>query len=264
MRIYAYDCGLSRTKIVTYEDGEIIKREIIAGLPEIGEDTNSPQGALTPQQARGGFPAATGVFAEKTGAKIIIPEFEAAAAGLRRLSGKDEFLGVIIGTGTPFLRVSGDTYAHIGGTGVGGGTVTGLGALLCGETDFDKLYSLSKCGKSSVLDLMLRDISFETSDLLPENVTACNFGKEKTEAAAEDKAAAIFTLVFQVVFVMAALAARDLDTIVVGGGLSNLPEAVDTANQIGAMHGKTFIFPDDREFSNAIGAAFCAQKKITK
>jgi type II pantothenate kinase len=239
MRIIAYDCGLSRTKTITYEDGEIIKKEIVSGIPDAGKTD-----ALT---------AATGIYAEKTGAKIIIPEFEAAAAGLRKLSGKDEFLGVIIGTGTPFLRVKDDTYAHIGGTGVGGGTVTGLGALLCGETDFDKLYSLSKSGKSSVLDLMLRDISFETSDLLPENVTACNFGKEKTEAAAEDKAAAIFTLVFQVVFVMAALAARDLDTIVVGGGLSTLPEAVETAKQIGAMHGKTFIFPEDREYTNAIG-----------
>jgi type II pantothenate kinase len=247
MRIISYDCGLTRTKCVTFENGKTLSKSIVIGLPEINKND--------------GLTVATGVLAEKTGADIIIPEFEAAAAGLRALSGESDFTGVVIGTGTPFLRVNENAYAHIGGTGVGGGTVSGLGGLLCGETDFDKLYALSKSGDRTKLDLMLRDISEETSRLLPDNVTACNFGKCKTEAAAADKAAAVFNLVFETVFVMAVLAAKDTDKIVVGGGLSMLPEAVSVAKQVGAMHGKTFIFPEDRDFSNAIGAAIAASKK---
>jgi type II pantothenate kinase len=276
MIITSYDCGLSRTKIVTTQDGEIVNKEIVEDIPEILK-TDGNSGHKTPlrdlpdriapsQLARGGCPVtvATGVFAEKIGADIIIPEFEAAAAGLRKLSNENEFTAVLIGTGTPFLRVKGDTYTHIGGTGVGGGTVTGLGALLLGETDFNKIYTLAKSGDSSVLDLMLRDLTSETSDLLPENVTACNFGKEKTEAADKDKAAAIFTLVFQTVFIMAALAAKENDKIVVGGSLSLLPEAVATAKQLGVMHGKTFIFPENREYANAFGAVISAQKIINE
>jgi type II pantothenate kinase len=247
MKISAYDCGLTRTKFTVIKNGEIVKKGIISGLPQISKTD--------------GITAATGVYAAKTDAEFIIPEFEAAAAGLSKLSGESDFTAVILGTGTPFLRVSKGGYTHIGGTGVGGGTITGLGGLLCGETDFDKLYALSKSGNSGKVDLMLRDISDETSKLLPENVTACNFGKNKTEAAAADKAAAIFTLVLQTVFIMAALAAKDNEKIVVGGGLSRIPEAVSVAKQLGEMHGKTFVFPDDGDFANCIGAAICAAKK---
>jgi type II pantothenate kinase len=246
MVITGYDCGFTRTKVITTnEDGIILKKEIIKGLPTPDDSENF---------------AATGVFAAKTGAKIIVPEFDAAAAGLSKLSGEKDFLAVIIGTGTPFLRVLDGSVAHIGGTGVGGGTVSGLGTLLTGETDFDALLSLAEKGNAANVDLLLGDVLHGESNLLNTDVTAANFGNINPLATAADKAAAIFTLVFQTVFVMAALAARGNEKIVVSGGLSTLSAAKKTAAMIGEMYGLSFLFPENREYANALGAALCAAK----
>jgi type II pantothenate kinase len=253
MVILGYDCGFSRTKtVVLNENGDILDKSVTMGLPVHGK--------------RVGIAAATGIYADKTGAAIIVPEFEAAAAGLRRLSGETHFTAAVIGTGTPFLRVTPDSVTHIGGTGVGGGTVTGLCKLLTGIDDFDVLLSLNKDGNAANVDLMLRDaVPVGTAtDLLPDNVTAANFGNIKPSANNADKISAVFTLVFQTVFVMAALAAKENEKIVVGGSLSLLPEAKKTAEAVGAMHGKTFLFPEDREYAGALGAALCAEKYSVK
>jgi type II pantothenate kinase len=249
MLITGLDCGITRTKIVSIDNGEIVRKETHFGLPETG--------GL-------GLFALSGVNAQNSGSDLIIPEFEAAAAGLRELTGESDFLAVILGTGTPFLRVSADGFTHIGGTGVGGGTVTGLCELLTGENDFQRILKLSEKGNAAAINLMVSDVLKSEDPLLGSDVTACNFGKISPEAGAPDKAAAVFSLVFEAVFVMAALAQRGDEKIVVAGGLSTAYGAEKTAAAVGAMHGKTFVFPKDREYCNAIGTAICGMKIITE
>jgi type II pantothenate kinase len=249
MLITGLDCGITRTKIVSIDNGEIVKKEIVSGVPETS----------------GFLPfAVSGVNAQKSGGDIIIPEFEAAAAGLRKLTGESDFLAVILGTGTPFLRVTANGFTHIGGTGVGGGTVTGLCELLTGESGFERILQLSEKGNPAALNLMISDVMNGGDPLLGDDVTACNFGKISPGANKSDKAAAVFSLVFEAVFVMAALAQRGNEKIVVAGGLSTADGAKKTAEAVGAMHGKTFVFPKDREYCNAIGTAICGMKIITE
>lgn len=61
----------------------------------------------------------------------IVDEFKAIGLGGLALSGKNEGLVVSMGTGTAFVRAGAKGIFHIGGSGVGGGTVVGLGSKLC-------------------------------------------------------------------------------------------------------------------------------------
>jgi type II pantothenate kinase len=55
-----------------------------------------------------------------------IDEMIAIGLGGKYLSGKDQIIISNIGTGTAIIEVSGNTITHMGGTGVGGGTIIGL------------------------------------------------------------------------------------------------------------------------------------------
>ena len=52
-----------------------------------------------------------------------IEEFSAIARGGLALAGLDEAVVVSMGTGTAFIHAHGKDYSHIGGSGVGGGTI---------------------------------------------------------------------------------------------------------------------------------------------
>ena len=61
-------------------------------------------------------------------------ELDAIARGGLALAGLDEALVVSIGTGTAFVRADKNSIRHIGGSGVGGGTLSGLASLFLHET----------------------------------------------------------------------------------------------------------------------------------
>ena len=50
-------------------------------------------------------------------------EFLANALGAQYNSGLDKLIAVSMGTGTSFIKVDGDSMQHLGGTGIGGGTL---------------------------------------------------------------------------------------------------------------------------------------------
>ena len=88
-----------------------------------------------------------------------VDEFVAIGSGGLALSGKKEGLIVSMGTGTAFVRAGKDGIRHIGGSGVGGGTVLGLCEKLCGATSFKTVVELAENGKLDRVDLNICDIS---------------------------------------------------------------------------------------------------------
>ena len=86
------------------------------------------------------------------------------------------FLLVSLGTGTSVLLVSGGTATRIGGTGLGGGTVLGLGAALTGGSTFEELCSLAVEGSAARVDLRVSDIYAPDEIPLAGDLTASNFG----------------------------------------------------------------------------------------
>lgn len=104
-----------------------------------------------------------------------------------------------MGTGTSFVKVQGSTIEHIGGLGIGGGTILGLSKLLLKTHDFHQIASLAEHGSLNDIDLHIRDITPHPLPGLPLDVTASIFGKADANAKVEDIALGIVHMVLQTI-----------------------------------------------------------------
>lgn len=185
-----------------------------------------------------------------------ISELQAIGQGGLLLSGLSEAYVVSMGTGTAFVRASGNNAEHLGGSGVGGGTLYGLSERLLGEGDVSLVSKLGEAGTLGNVDLLIGDIFCgDVPSLLPE-LTASNFGKMKSGAADSDIAAALFNLVFQTIGMLAVFACREdsVKDIILTGSLAELPQAKQTFDLMSRLYGVNFIIPEDAVFATAIGA----------
>lgn len=186
-----------------------------------------------------------------------VDEFEAIGAGGLALSGKKEGLIVSMGTGTAFVRAGKDGICHIGGSGVGGGTVVGLCQKLCGIKSFQSIIELAGHGQLNQVDLNIGDISTgQISSLAPE-ITASNFGKMADGTSTADLAAGVLNMVFQTIGMMAVFACRNeqVKDVVLTGTLTLVPEAKKVFEMLEQMHGVHFIIPQNAIYATATGAA---------
>ena len=210
--------------------------------------------------------AATGGGREDLGSALfnipvmLVDEIEATGLGGIFLSGLDEALVVSIGTGTAMVSVrdGGRRVKHVGGTGVGGGTLMGIGRCTLGKYRLETLERLALMGDVRRVNLTIQDITGKGVGILPPDATASNFGKFGDDTRPEDTAIGIFTLVGEVIGTVAYFAARSEgleDRIVIVGGLSKskvlAPIVVST---IELFSGKAIV-PEDSEYCAAIGAA---------
>ncbi|MEG2054251.1 MAG: pantothenate kinase, partial [Oscillospiraceae bacterium] len=126
-----------------------------------------------------------------------VTEFEAIGRGGLHLAGKDKALVVSMGTGTAFVRADKNEIKHIGGSGVGGGTLIGLCGKLAGCTNFDSIVTLANDADLQKVDLTVGDISKNSIGKLDAAVTASNFGKLEDSATGGDLALGVLNMVFQ-------------------------------------------------------------------
>ena len=75
-----------------------------------------------------------------------VEEFVADGLGARYESKLDHTIVVSMGTGTSFVLCNGDEMRHIGGIGVGGGTLAGLSRLLLNTSDIKAVSALAMQG----------------------------------------------------------------------------------------------------------------------
>ena len=77
-----------------------------------------------------------------------VDEFTANGVGGGYFAGdKKEFMVVSMGTGTSFVGVKDGVPVHLGGIGIGGGTIIGLSKLMLNTNDIDKIQELATGGK---------------------------------------------------------------------------------------------------------------------
>ena len=186
-----------------------------------------------------------------------VDEFRAIGLGGLALSGKDTALVVSLGTGTAFVRASKDNIEHIGGSGVGGGTIVGLCSKIVGASSFDTITELASVGDLSNVDLMIKDISSGGMSTLPPYFTASNFGKLKDTATNADITLGILSLTFQTIGMMAVFAARNdtMKNIVLTGTLTTMPQLKGIFKGLEELHELSFIIPEHSIYATAIGAA---------
>lgn len=265
--IIGIDVGGSTTKIVGYTD----KAKLVGMLKvEAADPQTSAYGALGKFVNENNLSLSdvqhiivTGVGAASFKKKIYnvptscVDEFQAIGLGGLALSNKKEGLIVSMGTGTAFVRAGKKGIFHIGGSGVGGGTVVGLGSKLCGTKSFHSLVRLSEKGALNKVDLNIGDISRKAISTLAKDITASNFGKMEDGLRAEDLAAGVLNMVFQTVGMLAVFACRneDMKDVILTGTLSQVPGAQKVFDTLHAMHGVHFIIPKNALYATATGAA---------
>jgi type II pantothenate kinase len=154
------------------------------------------------------------------------------------------------------VQASREKISHLGGSGVGGGTILGLSKRLISLSGFNDIMAAAEHGHLNQVDLLLEDIADADISFLSKEATAANFGKMLDTAKNEDIALAILNLVYQVVGVLSVFAARgqNIDRVVVTGSGSDNPVGKRIFAGITALYQIGFDFPPDAEYTTAIGA----------
>jgi len=193
-----------------------------------------------------------------------VDEFRAIGIGGLFLSGLDKAIIVSMGTGTAFVSASYNEVKHMGGTGVGGGTLLGLSNRMLNVRSFDDLIETAQGGNLANIDLTIKDISMDSSvGVLPPDTTASNFGKISDLATRADLALGIINLVFQTIGMLSVFATRidNIKDIVLTGNLVNVPQAKDIFDNLGNIFDVRFHIPEHAEYATAAGAAIICSKE---
>ena len=182
-----------------------------------------------------------------------------ALAQLSAEIGDEPVLVVSAGSGTAVVAARGDQYAHVTGTGVGGGTLQGLSRLLLHTTDPREIDALAQQGAPNGADLSLRDVISGPIGQLPADATAVNFGRlaqRDLAVSREDLAAALVTLVGQVIAIVAinAAHAQRMECVVVTGHLIDMPSMRGVLEQVGDFYGMRITLPPHAGYATALGA----------
>lgn len=265
--VIGIDVGGSTTKIVGYtEEGKLISRLQV----EAADPLTSAYGALGKFINENKLSLSqvcqiilTGVGSSLFGKNIYgiptkqVDEFKAIGLGGLALSKKKEGLIISMGTGTAFVRAGKEGIKHIGGSGVGGGTVLGLCGKLCGASSFSTVTELAAKGSLKKVDLNIEDISTGVIATLPPDTTASNFGKMQDDATGADFALGVLNMTFQTIGMMAVFACRNdkVKDVILTGTLSQVPFAKKVFQALHKMHGINFIIPQNAIYATATGAA---------
>lgn len=193
---------------------------------------------------------------------VKVREFEAIGKGGLMLSGLDKALVVSMGTGTAFVTADGSDFRHIGGSGMGGGTLLGLSSKILGSDNIEAVLKYAEKGDLANVDLTIADICCGEISTLPPDVTAANFGKIRTTADKSDFALGLINAVIQNAGVLASFACMNSEckkTVVVGS-LARIPQTNEILDGVGALNGIKFIIPEKAIFATALGAAALAKE----
>jgi type II pantothenate kinase len=269
----AIDFGISNTDVVARVDGKLRHwNEPYDGDP----DEESVRAIL----AAGGINlddlaqlAVTGgrhkLLPPRLGATEIVPinEVQAIGRGGQAILGLDgaaraqPTMVVSAGSGTALIKAAGDTFAHVSGTAVGGGTMLGLARLLLGTVDPHEIGALALAGDRNGADLSLADVITGPIGALPADATAVNFGRLGRRSFAgevrrEDLAAALVNLVAQTIGLVTVNAAKayGCERIVVIGHMLDMEYFRHILGLVGKYYATTMLLPHAPGSATALGA----------
>lgn len=206
--------------------------------------------------------AATGVGAESFAQEefiypiLLIPETQATGEGGTWLAGISEAVVASVGTGTSIVLAKNGTYSHVGGSGVGSGTLRGIAKRETGNPDPRAFFEIARGGDRKKIDIMIGDL-FSGTDTLPKDLTASNLAKCRDDGTPGDWAAAIVNMVLEVAGSHAALACGGygVDTVIVIGGVTQADIARECYEGFDRLYKPTYIIPPHSGCATAIGAA---------
>ena len=193
-------------------------------------------------------------------------EFDATIAGVNYQLKKDnhQFTEAVItniGTGTSIHSLKGLEHERIAGTGIGGGTLLGMSALMTGIHEFEEIVQLSEAGSRSGVDMLVSDIYFGNKTPIDGGLTASNFGdaglRPLMERSKEDVLATVQGLVGEVISTLSIQCAfaEEVEHIVyIGSTLAHNEPLQKIIGNYTKRKNRIPVFLSDNGYSGAIGA----------
>lgn len=185
-----------------------------------------------------------------------VDELEAIGKGGVYLSGKSDVFVVSIGTGTAFVSVKNGNVNHIGGTGLGGGTIHGLSELML-KMPLDKVEEMAR-NSGSNLDLTVKDVVGGDIGKIPGSATASNFGNTNGICGKPEVASSMLNMVAESIGVMSYFAAKTVgqeNNILICGRVAMNGVIKNRITETIDMLGGSATIPKNAEHCAAIGAA---------
>ncbi len=196
-----------------------------------------------------------------------VDEVKAIGRGGLALANLESALVTSAGSGTACVAATMQGAHHVTGTGVGGGTLVGLGRLLLGTVDPREIDALAQQGSDTTHNLTIAEVLGGAIGSLPPETTAVNFGRvarHPVEASREDTAAALVNMVGQVIAVIAINAARaqQLPHVVIVGHLADLKSIRRTFGLVAKFYGATILTPQAGGSATAVGALLSTERVL--
>lgn len=192
---------------------------------------------------------------------IKIDEFNAIAYGGIILSKLDKANIVSIGTGTTIIYSDLKRVERIGGTGLGGGTLVGLGSAILSDVECDNkviinfktLIEMAKNGNKSHVDLMIGDISKDNIGNMTSDITAANFAAIQKKANKNDYIAAVLNMILENIMLIIKSINNKQPSIFIGTMVAD-DYVKNCIRRIADYTKNEVIFVEDAEYAIVIGA----------
>lgn len=261
--VIGIDKGASAVKLAALEKGRVLFQKTLVGDKRPAEELCwefLSENRLDERQAERialtGVGAEGDTFRDMTVPVSFVPEIEATGEGGVSLAHLQVAVVVSIGTGTSIVLSRMGRHTHIGGSGVGSGTLRGLAQKMFGFADVRRLVQLAEKGNRLTVDLTVGDL-FSGTDTLPPDLTASNLAKAEPGATEADWAKAVVNTVLEVAGSHAALAcsAYGVKNVVITGGISQTSIAKEVYDNFSRLYNLQYIIPKYSGCATAIGAA---------
>jgi type II pantothenate kinase len=274
-RYAAIDFGASNTDLLAVVDGRTVTATqaqrgapTVASVRSLMAEAGVDLAGLGLVAVSGGHHRALPDSIDRTRV-VRVGELDAIGRGGQALTtgaitrpGRD-LLVVSAGSGRAMVAARGRRYSHVTGTGVGGGTMLGLGRLLLNTMDPEAINALALAGDPNGADLAISDVVSGPIGSLPPDATAVNFGRVSRMSATPDNndlAAALVTMVAQVIATLAINAARAarVDHIVVTGHLTDMVSMRAAMARVGEFFGMPLELHERAGHATVLGALLWA------
>lgn len=274
-RLVGIDIGGTTTKIVGLQNGELFNPLIVKATDPLSSSYGALGRFLSENKLQ--LSDLDGIMMTGVGASYVdgnihglptykVDEFLAIGLGGLHLANLKRAVIVSMGTGTAFVMAEHGQAWHLGGTGVGGGTLMGLSSSMLNIRNFHDIVDLAKDGDLGHIDLSVGDITNRDMVSLTRDTTASNFGKMSDLASKADLALGIINLIFETIGVMAVLAARNEEVrdVVLTGNLTGVPQAPEIFKRLASLFEVNFHMPTYAEYATAVGAVFASCNQVQK